>query len=268
MRSDMAEPGDSPRQSRIIDKRSARTEPVPARTATKPRRSSSIKTGPKALLTARDKQAKTQTINKQRIGSKRNSAKHTSRKRIASPIKTQLAIDEVTSPPTKTNNKTTGKRRDTVEKPLFTYHAPCSKGKPTPVPVTQEEPELQPTAATTTKNASWKLDGRNYGKTSINPPLAGISRGGLNQFMGNAFLEELKRTTISATPTTLEEVASGVVHPVTKETITKYKKLIEDPLLRETWSKAMCKELGRLCQGFGETKGTNTMRFLDLERAE
>ena len=83
--------------------------------------------------------------------------------------------------------------------------------------------------------------------------------------MGNAFLEELKRTAISAAPTALEEVANGVVHPVTKETITKYKKLIEDPLLRETWSKVMCKELGRLCQGFGETEGTNTMRFLNLE---
>ena len=52
--------------------------------------------------------------------------------------------------------------------------------------------------------------------------------------MGDAFLEELKRSTINATPTILEEVANGVVHPVTKETITKYKKLIEDPLLRET----------------------------------
>ena len=71
-----------------------------------------------------------------------------------------------------------------------------------------------------------------YGKTNINPPLAGISRGALNQFMGNAFLEELKETTINTTPATLEEVANGVVHPVTKETITKYKKLIEDPLLR------------------------------------
>ena len=93
------------------------------------------------------------------------------------------------------------------------------------MPITQEETEPQPTAAATTRNVTWKLDGKNYGKTSINPPLAGISRGGsLNQFMGNAFLEELKRTTISATPTALEEVANGVAHPVTKETITKYKK--------------------------------------------
>ena len=69
--------------------------------------------------------------------------------------------------------------------------------------------------------------------------VAGIPREVLNQFMGNAFLEELKRTAISATPTALEEVANDVVHPVTKETIIKYKRLIEDPLLRETWSKAM-----------------------------
>ena len=101
--------------------------------------------------------------------------------------------------------------------------------------MTQEETELQPTAAATTENTSRKLDGKNYGKTSINPPLAGTSRGALNQFMGNVFLEELKRTVICATPTALEEVANGVVHPVTKETVTKYKKLIEDPLLRETW---------------------------------
>ena len=51
---------------------------------------------------------------------------------------------------------------------------------------------------------------------------AGISREALSQFMGNAFLGELKRTLINATPVALEEVANGVVHPVTKETITKY----------------------------------------------
>ena len=89
-----------------------------------------------------------------------------------------------------------------------------------------------------------------YGRTNIKPPLAGISQGALGQFMGNTFLEELKRTLINATPTALEEVANGVVH--------QYKKLITDSLLREFWSKAICKELGRLCQGFGETEGTDT----------
>ena len=83
--------------------------------------------------------------------------------------------------------------------------------------------------------------------------------------MGNKFLEELKRTKINASPHALEEVANRVVQPVTKETITKYKQLIADPLLRETWSKAMCKELGRLCQGFDKTEGTDTTICVDLD---
>ena len=64
MCSDNAEPGDSPRQPQIIDKGSARVEPVPARMATKPRRSSRIKEGPQAPLTVRDERAKTRTINR------------------------------------------------------------------------------------------------------------------------------------------------------------------------------------------------------------
>ena len=37
-----------------------------------------------------------------------------------------------------------------------------------------------------------------------------------------------------ADPLNFEQVANGVVHPVTQVTITKYKKLNDDPLLRET----------------------------------
>ena len=64
---------------------------------------------------------------------------------------------------------------------------------------------------------------------------------------------------------TVEEIANGVVHPITKETITNYQKLINDPILREVWEMAMCAELDRLAQGFGDTKGTETMRFLDFD---
>ena len=46
----------------------------------------------------------------------------------------------------------------------------------------------------------------------------------------------------------IEQIANGVVHPTTKETITKYKKLITDPLLRDDWMLVMCKELGLLAQ--------------------
>ena len=57
----------------------------------------------------------------------------------------------------------------------------------------------------------------------------------------------------------LEHIANRVVHPVTQETITKYEKLANDPLLKDVWTKAMCKELGRLAQGYGETEGTKTV---------
>ena len=62
----------------------------------------------------------------------------------------------------------------------------------------------------------------------------------------------------------IEEYCCGVVHPITKETITQYRKLIKEPLLKELWTKAMSKELHRLAQGCpGVTKGTNTIFYLD-----
>ena len=57
----------------------------------------------------------------------------------------------------------------------------------------------------------------------------------------------------------IKEYCYGIVHPVTKETITHYRKLIKDPLLKDLWISAMSKELHRLAQGCpGVTKGTNT----------
>ena len=63
----------------------------------------------------------------------------------------------------------------------------------------------------------------------------------------------------------IEEVCNGVVDPTTKKTLTKYHKVIEVPELRETWMKAMCIELGRIAQGYKDTKGTNTVKFMNLE---
>ena len=92
------------------------------------------------------------------------------------------------------------------------------------------------------------------------------------KFTKNGFLEERRKIIeINNTPFNLEEMETGANYPVTKETITKYKQLIADPITREVWERAVCKELGRLTQGYGEigsiyhTKGTNTMRCLDLE---
>ena len=63
----------------------------------------------------------------------------------------------------------------------------------------------------------------------------------------------------------LDKVANDVVCPVTKETNNKYDKLIAAPELREVYMKAMCVELGRLVQGYEDTKGTGTIKFVSRE---
>ncbi len=61
----------------------------------------------------------------------------------------------------------------------------------------------------------------------------------------------------------IEEYCYGVVHPVTKKTITHYRKLIKGPLLKDLWIKAMSKELHCLAQGCpGVTKSSNTVWYL------
>jgi hypothetical protein len=61
----------------------------------------------------------------------------------------------------------------------------------------------------------------------------------------------------------IEEVFFGVVHPVTKQTITQYWKLQQDPALKDPRVPAMSKELHHLAQEKpGVTKATNTSFFL------
>ena len=84
-------------------------------------------------------------------------------------------------------------------------------------------------------------------------PTAGISQAALIIVMGNEYLEELSHMTERhLDPVKIEQLVNGLVHPVTKETITKYNKLIPDTLLRDDWMLAMCKELGILAQGYGK----------------
>ena len=63
-------------------------------------------------------------------------------------------------------------------------------------------------------------------------------------------------------PIDVVEFSRELAHPITSETITKYQKLMNEPLLHDVWSKLMCSELGRLAQGFGETEGTDTTHFV------
>ena len=52
-----------------------------------------------------------------------------------------------------------------------------------------------------------------------------------------------------------------MVHPITGETISSYKKLMKDPATAEVWQTAFGKEFGGMAQGDNKTgqKGTNAM---------
>lgn len=58
------------------------------------------------------------------------------------------------------------------------------------------------------------------------------------------------------------------MHPVTGKSITKYKKLVTDPLLNHTWEHAFGKEFGNLAQGDDATNtpGTNSIHVLTKDQ--
>jgi hypothetical protein len=62
-------------------------------------------------------------------------------------------------------------------------------------------------------------------------------------------------------PTMFEHFASLMVHPVTGETISSYKKLMNDPTMAEICQTAFGKDFGGMVQGNNKTgqKGTNAM---------
>ena len=60
----------------------------------------------------------------------------------------------------------------------------------------------------------------------------------------------------------ITDVCNGVVHTVTGEKITRYKTLAKDAVTKPVWEESMCTELGRLSQGYGSTKRTDTIQFM------
>ena len=72
------------------------------------------------------------------------------------------------------------------------------------------------------------------------------------------------RDTSHAIPWTCEHFCAPVIHPVTGESITKYKKLMNDPATADTWSRAFGKEFGNLAQGddVTNTPGTDSIFVL------
>ena len=64
----------------------------------------------------------------------------------------------------------------------------------------------------------------------------------------------------------IDHFCAGVTHPTTGATITNYRKLISIPTMKEVWTNAMCKELGNISDGWNETKGTQTVKFMNHEQ--
>ena len=76
-------------------------------------------------------------------------------------------------------------------------------------------------------------------------------------------------TFISSNPTNsgnnmdinIEHFCAPIIHPVTGETISNYKKLKKDPATQDIWEMAFGKEFGNMAQGDARTgkKGTNSI---------
>ena len=203
------------------------------------------------------------------IGAKKNDAARASRRRVRDLVRAQLERDQHNPPPTAARA-----RSPTSPAGPFgvRYIVPTPKrSAPTPHPITQEESAA--TAATEPpQDRTYSIDSTDRPVLQRTCAPARVTPAALQSYLGEALLngthQYVPRRLISTwepllPPTDIEEVANGVVHPVTKETITKYHKLIEEPLLREVWMKAMCIELGRLAQGYKDTEGTNTIKFLN-----
>ena len=136
----------------------------------------------------------------------------------------------------------------------------------TPVkPATQQQNKRQSNITPPTRRSP-----RTHMRTTNQP--TNIAMAAIYHFLGNAIAQQHNytipdniqklRTETKTESFHLQDVCNGVVHPVTGETITKYRQLANDTILKDTWQKEMCTELGRLSQGYKNAEGTGTVRFM------
>ena len=69
----------------------------------------------------------------------------------------------------------------------------------------------------------------------------------------------MKFKTTKNRPTKFEHYTNPMVHPTTGETISSYKRLMNDPETTKTWQTTFGKDFGGMAQGDNKTgqKGTN-----------
>jgi len=84
--------------------------------------------------------------------------------------------------------------------------------------------------------------------------------------MDTAFIPNaLRKHHLQQVAPNLEHYANLMVHPITGETISSYKRLMKDPATAEVWQMAFGKEFGGMAQGDNKTgqKGTNAMFIMN-----
>ena len=118
---------------------------------------------------------------------------------------------------------------------LITYHHVPPKGYKATIPnITQDEEDNHP-------ETQQPVQYNPIPKLRQNRPAA-ISQEALYHIVGVGYTntpeitipDKLKSSRLTIEPAIdIEELCNGVVHPVTQETITKYQKLANDPLLQE-----------------------------------
>ncbi|KAL7530050.1 hypothetical protein ACHAXR_003283 [Thalassiosira sp. AJA248-18] len=172
--------------------------------------------------------SKTRKVRGTTIGSARNSTKKASRKQIQTLIDIQRQQDNQANINGEIEQRT---YKLPQAKSYITYHIPTPKSsKPSPIPITQDEED-----DFTTEDQPVEPTRRSHRLHQQSTRLASISQHAFHSYIGNAILSNATQNLPpdSIFHTNIEEFANGVVHPETKETITKYNKLLKEPALRE-----------------------------------
>jgi hypothetical protein len=78
----------------------------------------------------------------------------------------------------------------------------------------------------------------------------------------------LMKYTVKQLAPNFEHYANHMVHSVTGETISSYKKLMHDPATADIWQTAFGKDFGGMAQGDNKTgqKGTNAMFVINHDK--
>ena len=126
---------------------------------------------------------------------------------------------------------------------------------PTAAPTPTDAPSTTPTAAPPPPAPTEPLELRRSPRIAlISPPT--YSHAALHTLAIQPRQPDMNNHVI---PEPCEHFCAPVIHPITGESITTYKKLAADPVMKDTWARAFGKEFGNLAQG---DDATTTPPFL------